>query len=306
MKTAVIIAFSYNYGNSYSNDMAEYYNDQVPLPGIIIDLFLIYEFVKANKYKRIVVFTDIFSDINIDEIITSVTKGYVNSQIFTLIQDLKQRNEIIFYQNIDHFTRNFKQVLSKASHLFLYYTGHSKVNHLVMPSVQNYCIMGQEPENPKIDNTEFMELILKHCPEDCQMLMLFDCCNGSNFNLPFYLDKDGVYHNTDINTCFYTQRDIICFVSSMHDESSHCTFEGSPFTRLVIKQLKNREAKCWSEVLFNVQDKLTHIVNNQTVCLYSSLPNLTYIWSWLNFNSNLHLYWDNNFKILDIKVVGKI
>jgi len=306
MKTAVIIAFSYNYGNSYSNDITEHYTDQVPLPGIIIDLFLIYEFVKANKYKRIVVFTDIFSDINIDEIINPVTKGYVNSQIFTLIQDLKQRNEIIFYQNIDHFNDNFKQILSKASHLFLYYTGHAKPDHLVMPNLQNYCIMGQEPEQPKINNTDFIELILKNCPTDCQMLMLFDCCNGSNFKLPFYLNHQGVFHNTDINTCFYTERDIICFVSSMQDESSHCTCEGSPFTRLVIKQLQNKQTRTWSEILFNVQDKLTHIVNNQTVCLYSSLPNLNYIWSWLNFNSNLHLYWDNNFKLLDIKVVGNI
>ena len=309
MKTAVIIAFSYNYGNSYGyyDDKHENVDERVQLPGIIIDLFLMYEFVKANKYKRIVVFTDIFSDVNLHEVINPVTQGYVNSEIFTLIKDLQERKEVIFYHNLQDFNYNLKSILSNSSHLFLYYTGHAKKDYLVMPLVSNYCTvhddMSENETLGRLNTNDFINFMLKNTPSDCQMLLLFDCCNGSNFRLPFYLDKEGVYHNTITKEPIYTGRNIICFVSSSYDESSHCTYEGSPFTRLVIKELKNKITKRWGDILFNVQKDLNKIVGKQTVCLYSSLPTLNYIWSWLNYNSNLHLHWEEHLKVLDIKIV---
>lgn len=374
MKLAFIIGFSYNHDEYQSN------NHYSLIRGIIVDLYMIYHYLIKSNYDKIIVVTDIYKDVNPDETIPAVINGDVTSDIFSFIEYLQSINNIYFYSNKDNFVEYLKQEVINANHLLVYYTGHAVQDKLLFPLIVQYCTLDENifaddyqadntnTLNDKIDTdldegsfatSDFINTIIESVNKNCQILLIIDCCNGSNFNLPFYMDNNGVYHNNNIKTPIYTDREIICIVSSLHDEKSHSTLNGSPFTKTIINNLL-QDNKTWLKLLLKSQYDINtilqeiaisnlrkgnktwldllnisqHMVNDifyiintenlinnnetwlelldknginldkilrkQTLKLYSNLPNIHHVWTWLNKPGLYQVRWLPDSYLVDI------
>ena len=303
MKTAVIFGFR------YMGIPHQYDHERTPLPGIVIDMYMIYTFLKQNDYKNIYVITDIQEDVKPDELIGVITKGQVNSNIFGFIENLVINKQICFYQNLSQMTNFIHDNINGVNKLFFYYTGHATQNYLMLPIMTRFCNIDEDEDLGKIKTSEFIKMLLQEVNNDCQVLMLFDCCYASNFGLPFNMDNNGVYRLNKLENPIFTKKEIVCFVSSMHDQESHSTFNGSLFTKIAVNSLGQHYTD-WLELLQNVQNNLNETVwksnseIQQTIRLYSSLPNIHSIWNWLNFKNNFSMCWQDDDLVLDIKLQG--
>ena len=301
MKTAIIFGFR------YMNLSYQYDHQRTPLPGIVIDIYMIYTFLKKNDYEHVYVITDIKEDVKPDELIGVVTRGQVNSNIFSFIENLIKSKEICFYQNLSQMTNFIHQHLNNVDKLFFYYTGHATQNYLMLPIMSNFCSIDEDDDDEKIRTSEFIKMLLQEVNSSCQVLMLFDCCYASNFGLPFNMDSNGVYRLNKLDSPIFTKKEIVCFVSSMHDQESHSTYNGSLFTRIAVNSLSQHYTD-WLELLQEVQNNLndTMRISNsevqQTIRLYSSLPNIHSIWNWLNFKNKFLMSWQDDNLVLEIKL----
>ncbi len=165
-----------------------------------------------------------------------------------------------------------------------------------------------QPDLDKMDIIIFKNIILSKINEKAQIFMILDCCNINGCNLPYKM-IDGIYRLTKGNLVkrsllnsgspslvkrsllnsvipnFSTQ-EIICFSSTMPDEKSITSYNGSVFTRILFKYLnKIRNIK---ELLKKIKEECLNKYQ-QTVTIYSSYPNLQIIWNWLYCSNKLKI-----------------
>ena len=164
MKRAILIGFEYK--------------NKEKLPGIIIDLYLAYNFLKINGFKdgEIKILTDINIDLKTDVLRTAILEEIVNSDILSFIKDSKDKDIYYEFTNLEYYN-NFETIVkSKTDYMFIYYSGHSKDGNIILPDGSLYSL------------DLFRDLFVKAK----QCLFILDCCESTGLNLP-YLLIDKVY-----------------------------------------------------------------------------------------------------------------
>lgn len=259
------------------------YKDKYEIPGIIIDIFRVYHFLRKAR-RKILVITDIEEDKSMSELAISIAEKSTDARIFSFIETLKSRGEYQFWNSVPYVQQLVETNCFEAEKIFIYYTGHAIQKEFIFP------ISSGEME--KVETTTFTRWIYNNCKDDAEILFFLDCCNTSNLDLPFLLSMDysvsryrsssskkgGIFHLHNLEPKFYKQK-IICLCSSMEDEDSVATWKGSSFTQLFFQNLEvHARERNIHKLLKEVQDVLR---SKQACRAYASYPNLIFLYPWL-------------------------
>ena len=306
MKKGLIIGFEYKNGDY--------------IPGIIVDLYQVYSFFKKNNIKNVLVITDIQYDYNTTVLKSSILNKVVDSGVISFIDDIKTSNEYVNFENLGERYDNDNHKFSRkpiniiisifcqnTDELFVYFTGHGKNNHLILPN-SNILSM-----------THFRDNILDNCLKDSNILFVMDCCDGNGLKLPFVLIDD-IYRLVDQPE--FVKQQVICISSSQHKENSTATQIGSLFTRYLFKLLDDNTLSL-SSILKKIRKKISkkylidlvretnshsleidESINNiiQTSTIHSSYPILKVPWGFIFNKSSLSVTIDNYTSLVEITI----
>jgi hypothetical protein len=261
------------------------------LPGIIVDLYQIFTlFNKADTNIKVI--TDIVRDPKSKFLQQAILDDLCDANVLDFIEVIQDKKYYVEYSSLTTFKDIVAETCKKQNQLFIYYTGHAKGGDLIMPDGQ---IIGM---------LEFRDLILHNCSKHAEIFIIMDCCRGTGLNLPYYLKKS-VYRLTHQPNKIFPSQKIICISSTMADQDSAATLNGSFFTRSLYKLLLNKSNRY--KYLPNV---LTYLVDEcssqheQTAVVHSSYPNLKMLWSWLYIPSELTISFNPDIYILLIRRIS--
>ena len=285
MRVAVLFIFSYH--DSIVNE------DRWKLPGIGIDLYHAYHFAQKIKADKILVVTDIINDLNVSSIKRTIVKGIVDVNIITLIDKIKKNNHYWYYTYKKELIQKINETISNSIQLFIYYTGHSSNNQLVLPRIEKMFSYVDDPDDDPdadyYDANEFMYNLTQSANSKAQIFCVMDCCQLTGMRLPFILRNKVYYTNiskinskNDVqNKRFFPTQEIICITSSAIDENVLIANHGSIFSRVLFKYLSNIKSSQSISNFLNVLTKECQKIFDQTSNVYVSYPNLKRIWAWI-------------------------
>ena len=159
---------------------------------------------------------------------------------------------------------------------------HEIVNHLEVP-------IKTDDENSKLSLIDLRMLILTSVDKYAEVFLVMDCCNGNGLGLPFHL-QDNVYRLTNSEPRIYTTQKVICLSSTMFDENSITSRDGSIFTRSLFKQMKERQQSIQKMLEVVGKECLTKYA--QTATVHASYPDLKILWNWVYGPTNLSIIID--------------
>lgn len=135
MLIAVIIGFCYK--NSINpNDSKRMF-----LPGIIIDLYQIYNMFLKIKPDKLMVITDIEEDVTIDIVLEAIKDSKIDAHILSFIKKLKESNNYFQFISKDKLLTLFKENLSSYNKIFIYYTGHVENGSILLPIYSEFPLI---------------------------------------------------------------------------------------------------------------------------------------------------------------------
>jgi hypothetical protein len=149
----------------------------------------------------------------------------------------------------------------------------------------------QDEDKTKISLTEYKEIIINSVKRKCKLFIVMDCCNSNGLDLPFQM-KDAIYRLTPNDIHTFVSQEIICISSTMLDEHSIASRDGSIFTRSLFFNLRQQHVSLHD--LISIVGMECSSRFSQTTTIHSSYPNLKYIWSWV-YGPNRILVSINNF-----------
>ena len=131
--------------------------------------------------------------------------------------------------------------------------------------------------------------------ETYETMLIFDCCHGSNFLLPY--EYDGSKYNLVDSVRVYIPHRIISICSSQDDQQSYSDISGSDLTKSITKHISELSLK---KIMRSITFDITS-VSKSNPKIYSTYPNIHYIFPWVIYKTKLSIVIDkyNN----DIKFV---
>lgn len=128
-----------------------------------------------------------------------------------------------------------------------------------------------------------MGYLLKETNPGAEIILLMDCCSGDSFGLPFVLNRNSRLFKLRKEKIEIPSQKIVAISSSLKHQSSLSYLKGSLFTTEMFSKLEKmaltgdiRYSRLIDEVGI---DKLNSYF--QTLNIYSSRPDLTYLWHWI-------------------------
>lgn len=326
MRIALLIVFSYQ--------DSEQDSIRWRLPGIEVDLYQCYRFVKKMKADKIILITDITNNFSVSSVSSTISKGIVDANIISLIDELRKHEDYWIYNYKTGMIKKIKEVIKDATELFIYYTGHGYQNNFVLPKyIKNVTYYDDDLLNPDLyDSNQFMTDIINSLDSslnniNTEIFMIIDCCQISNMRLPFQLSSNIYKFINDLNN-IYTHHKIICLTSSLLDENSIIINHGSVFSRSIyrlfekinIKNINNTDNRKISKII-NDLTNYSRIINihvsklyESTDCdnvklasanIYSSRPNLNLVWSWIfGINDYFFIEFDQITSSIRLKILS--
>lgn len=218
--------------------------------GIIRDLYLIYKFCR-NKFSNIIIITDI-ECVDKSYLRELILNEHAEEDIYNFFNEIKSNNSYSKYDNVDNFIETLNK-LRTEERVMLYYTGHLEYSHIILPGNSVYHIH------------KLIELF----DHDCDVMLIFDCCNCTDMTLPFMLINN---HYKLIGRKFIRGR-VVLLSPTLENEYSYSNRYGSLFTDNLIKCL----------VGYPTLSKLVKSMNyrNQKLLVFSSYPNIHRVWNWI-------------------------
>lgn len=248
-RKAVLIGFEYKNGKK--------------LPGISVDLYQVYTFLKKLNWKdnEITVFTDIKKDEQTDILKAALLEKIVDSKILTFIEDLKEKKQYFEFNSLNHYN-NFNSLFNNSEKVFIYYSGHSKDGNLILP---NNSLVSLDSFRDNLKNR--------------QIFLIMDCCEGG-IKLPFVLNDKN--YRLENENCF-VKSEFICISSSLFNENSVISKTGSLFTRNLLTILET------TLDLKNIKKKI------KTGNISVSYPNLCSVFTFFYKNIDINININENF-----------
>jgi hypothetical protein len=246
------------------------------LPGIIIDLYLMDQFCNLNKSSNITIITDIITDYKTNILKESIINGIVDENILEYIEMIKDNKSYYLYSDINGFKKHISTYCFGLDKIIVYYTGHSKDGYMILPDGNTFSL------------NDLKLLILSSCSaSECDILIITDCCNSSEMNLPYclYFDNKIPKYQLIPTSRTYTKHNIIYITATISDTEAWATRNGSLFTQYICIILK-QNIRSLSDILY----KLIHNQNLKyplNARIYVSYPTIKYLWSWIFGKVNL-------------------
>jgi len=139
MLLAIIMGFCYKKSTEFNditgtigiNDSTN--TNRMALPGIIIDLYQVYNIFLKVKPDKLLVVTDIEDDVDIDIVLEAIRDSKINAHILSFIKKLKNQNNYFQFTSKDKLISLFKETLPHYDKIFIYYTGHVENGSILLP-----------------------------------------------------------------------------------------------------------------------------------------------------------------------------
>lgn len=206
----------------------KYQREPRELPGIVLDLYRIYQLVQCWA-SEVYVLTDITEDESIRTLRSHIFEGQVNPDIIYFIREIKERNQYISYVNRYTFLETLQNIcrqdIRRDDRIFFYYTGHGEQGNLILPS------------NELLTCRDLQSFALANLPPNAQMITILDCCNASTLGLPYKLTNN-IYRLTPRSGRTYPMPEIICITSTTPHQNSITSKQGSLFSIALISELQ--------------------------------------------------------------------
>lgn len=278
MDLAIIIGFSYNKNNE---DLHRHH-----LPGILIDIYRVYKYTKQLT-DNIIIITDLRSesDTKIVELKDSIINNNVDIEILNFLGIIKNSGLLHEYTTKKDLLTTIKREVHLKSKIFIYYTGHSLHGNILLPTMNNeICYLSDNPTDFTLNFSILRDALSTSVPE-AQIMVILDCCGSQGLHLPYKLQNQ-IYNLTSRSDKKYPLQEIICFSSTMSDEVSIASKNGSLFSHTFFKYLfTSRKVSDLLEVLtVEISKKF-----NQTPTVYVTYPNLKMLWRWLYRTDNVNV-----------------
>lgn len=300
MKVAVLIGFSYGEDSNIQIEDP----DRTPLPGIVVDLYQAYVASIIMDVERMIIITDIIRDQQTSVLMNAMLDSTVDVDILTFIETIKRDQTYHHFSGKDDFMQCVSDTITGADEIFIYYTGHVSHGYLLFPTEDpgvsfiessNLRTETKEPNssvdlhddihrfsssrgNSRLSLIDFRTLILTSADRSAQVFMVMDCCNGNGLGLPFQM-REGVYRLTNNEPRIYTTQEVICLSSTMSDENSITSRDGSIFTRSLFKQMKDKVQSITRMLDVVGKECITRYA--QTATVHASYPNSKILWNWV-------------------------
>jgi len=239
------------------------------LPGTVIDLYRMFKLVRDRGYDEVVIVSDIRM---------SPKLAFETLSIQGVNDDIVHLNDYItaFESKSQLLPLIAKAVTSKFG--FIYYSGHSVGSKLLLPGVEYisdvdlYTAMGSANAN-------------------VQTILIFDCCHGHNFMLP-YIYNNGVYRLVDGARVYFTQQ-VISICASSYDQVSYSDVSGSLLTTSLDRFFHDHSDQSG---IGELERFLTHdIMSSAKSCpqIYTSYPDIHNLWPWFLTNLKWNVHYDS-------------
>jgi hypothetical protein len=272
MDAVIIIGFAY--------DKLNISKDREYLPGIIIDMYHAYKYVESISHiPNILVISDIYKDVGVSEIKSTITDSIVDMEIFNFIKNLRLRNQLINYTNKHQVITEIKKILVNKKRILFYYTGHSSSGNILLPLGNGeICYRYDRYVDTIISFIQIRDLISESTSKSAEIFIILDCCNANGLELPYKL-VNSVYRLNYKNNKVYPIQKFICFSASNSDENSLASKNGSLFSYTLFKILKEHR---------NISTLLNLLITecakkyDQTPNVYGSYPDIKMIWRWIS------------------------
>lgn len=258
-RKAILIGFEYTYEK---------------LPGISIDLYYVYTFLKNKGWKddEIIIFTDIDKDYETQILKTAILERIVNSDILSFIEDCKERKQ---YIRFTHYHNFFSMLDIFVDNVFIYFTGHCKNGNIILPNSSMV--------------SDFTNLI-----KASSAICIMDCCEYKS-ELPWILNHNIYRLKDDIEKKDFLKPEIICISSSLENEKTVTSKIGSYYTRYLFEILE--KSRSLDQILKMTKNKLKNF--KQTVNISASYPNLFYLPAFFYSFNNIKIRIFNDHLILE-------
>lgn len=267
MSIAILIGFSYHQCPK-----------ETQLPGIVIDLYQAYRFVVGNEFiEQIIVITDVTDDQPTSLFFNAAIEGIVDYGILSFIETIKEGKQHIVFESLDQLEGILSTNLANKQRVFFYYTGHFRKDFFILPNFD----YGMTLIRDNLHLNEFRSILRRTNPS-AEVFIIMDCCNGNGMKLlyklqstRFELSEHAIFEAEN----FFEQK-IVCLSSTMKDQNSIATMDGSLFTRLLFPYLQAPKKYHLSSLLQYLNEKST-FKGIQTSTIYSSYPDVKSLWLWI-------------------------
>lgn len=267
-KVVFIISFQYS-GKRY-------------LPGAAIDVYHAYKWARGIT-NSIYVFTD-FSLDNIEIPSCVLDDKIVEEDVVTLFKII---GRMVTSGNNKDDLLSWLHNISWSNRVIIYYSGHGKKKELLLPNGEQLC------------THTLRDVIKQETQDNCEVFIIYDCCNPNNLDLPFQLKGNTFVNADNMLTAKFCKQKILLMASSRQEEKSVATPYGSLFTRhlfntlrsLDIDQVSDMDMSTWLSLknrnLSRLAGRLIGSIRKensekpQTVSIYSSHMQDPVLWLWL-------------------------
>ena len=134
MKVAIIIGFSYLL---IKKDDYNYL-----LPGIVLDLYMAYQYAISIACDKILVVSD-HTDLVIDrQLLNLLYEGEVDVGVTNFFKLLYTNRQLLEYTTMDNLNVHLRDTGKGATRLFFYYSGHAHNGMILVPKNTNLQLFG--------------------------------------------------------------------------------------------------------------------------------------------------------------------
>jgi len=131
MLIVYIIGFCYK--DSTDDQFHNQLHKKLFLPGIIIDLYQIYNIFSKIKPDKLIVITDIEENVTIEIVLEAIRESKIDAHILSFITKLKEQNSYLQFVSKTQLLTHFQENLINYDKVFVYYTGHVESGSLLLP-----------------------------------------------------------------------------------------------------------------------------------------------------------------------------
>ena len=269
------------------------------LPGMITDTYMAYKKSLEIGADKIVIITDVISNVNPTVLVESVNRGITKTDIFNFIDEIKLGGYWFPYLNKSKIISDIIKSCKEANHVFFYYTGHLEKDELLLPiNNEHFSYSYGSNKDSMLPAREINDAVVSTTAAGCDIIYVMDCCNFDGMCLPYKL-LDNVYRLGYSEEKLFCKKEILCISASRNIENAISSKNGSLFSneffRLVSKVSldKNIKLRDW-RIMLTELNQLCGRLNDQTVNIYSSFPDTFLIWKWFVDGSNLKVVIEDN------------
>jgi hypothetical protein len=236
----------------------QYSGRQVPIPGLIVDVFRVWSFFRELGYKFLFV-TNMKSEHIPHSAMSQITSSEIDGSIYNFSSFLQS-------VAVEDVESKFNQLsmtteVEEADEILVYFSGHGENKKIILP------------------NGEFMNssALVNFIPSDKKKTIIFDCCNPDSLGCSLvWKDNKFVYRNESATvgpslSLKYDKRARILILASSEEEGTALAEDsGSLFTTCLIRLLKEMKK---GTVKPNLEAIVEHMKENRVqIKIYTNRP----------------------------------